>query len=78
MGYYNTFVVKIWCTDCGEMIRGHIQHVGSQEYAYFLNNQNMTDFMASHLTPSPSELSGGGKPGDGSKVFSDYLGDVDD
>ena len=75
MGYYNTFVVKIWCNDCGKMIRGHIQHVGSQEHAYFLNNTSMTDFMASHLNPPPPEPSD--KRAGNSRVFSDYLGDFD-
>ncbi len=53
MGYYNTFVVKIWCDDGGEMIRGHIQHVSTQEYMYFPSPENMTDFIVSHLSHSP-------------------------
>ena len=54
MGHYNTFVVKIWCDDYGDMIRGHIQHVSSQEYAHFSGLKNMTDFVVSHLDPPPS------------------------
>ena len=56
MGYYNTFVVKIWCDDHGEMVRGHIQHVSSQEYAHFSSLENMTDLLVSHLG-SPSSNS---------------------
>jgi len=52
-GYYNTFVVKIWC-DEGKM-RGHIQHVSTQEHTYFLSLANMTSFIASHLGPPPND-----------------------
>jgi hypothetical protein len=48
-GYYNTFVVKIWC-DRGAM-RGHIQHVSSQEHSYFLNLDDVANFIKSHLSP---------------------------
>lgn len=48
-GYYNSFVVKIW-RDKGAM-RGHIQHVSSQEHIYFLNLDDMADFIRSHLGP---------------------------
>ena len=54
MGYYNTFVVKIWCDESREMTRGHIQHVSTQELTYFLNLERMTDFIISHLSPPPS------------------------
>lgn len=55
MGYYNTFVVKIWCDDHEEMIRGHTQHVSSQEHAYFSSLENLSDFIASHLGPPPND-----------------------
>jgi hypothetical protein len=48
-GYYNSFVVKIW-RDKGAM-RGHIQHVSSQEHIYFLNLDDMANFIRSHLGP---------------------------
>ena len=48
-GYYNSFMVKIWC-DRGRM-RGYIQHIGSQEHAYFLNMEDMAQFITSHLHP---------------------------
>jgi len=54
VGHYNTFVVKIWCDDCGDMIRGHIQHVSSQEYGHFSSLNNMTDFVVGHLGHPPS------------------------
>ena len=54
-GYYNTFVVKIWCDEAEGTIRGHIQHVSSQERIYFLNLDDMTKFMLSHLEPPSGE-----------------------
>ena len=56
VGYYNTFVVKIWCDDHGEMVRGHVQHVSSQEHTYFSSLENMTGFVVSHLGSAPSNL----------------------
>lgn len=55
-GYYNTFVVKIWRDEAEGIMRGHIQHVTTQEYAYFLSLENMTNFIVSHLGPPPSDL----------------------
>lgn len=49
MGYYNTFIVKIWCNDDGEMNRGYVQHVGTQEQRYFLDMDGLTDFIRGHL-----------------------------
>jgi len=56
-GYYNTFVVRIWCDKAEETTRGHIQHVSSQDRIHFLNLEDMTDFILSHLKP-PSIESG--------------------
>ena len=50
-GYYNTFVVKIWRDEAEGTTRGYIQHVSTQEHAYFLSLANMTDFIVSHLGP---------------------------
>ena len=55
MGYYSTFVVKIWCNGRGGMTRGHVQHVGSQELTHFLRLENLTDFITSHLYPPSSD-----------------------
>jgi hypothetical protein len=51
VGYYNTFVVRIWCNDEQELMRGYIQHVSTESHAYFLNLENMTDFITGHLGP---------------------------
>jgi hypothetical protein len=49
MGYYNSFVVKIWTEDGQNLARGYIQHVGTQEGIYFADWERMTKFMLSHL-----------------------------
>ena len=54
-GYYNTFVVKIWCDEAEDIVRGHIQHVSSQDRIHFLNIEDMTNFMLNHLEPPPGE-----------------------
>ncbi|OGO25042.1 MAG: hypothetical protein A2144_13485 [Chloroflexi bacterium RBG_16_50_9] len=49
MGYYNSFLVKVW-TDNGEkLLRGHIQHVGTEKDIYFLKWEKMVDFMQAHI-----------------------------
>jgi hypothetical protein len=55
VGYYNTFVVKIWSDTCGQMTRGHIQHVRSQELVHFRNMTSLTDFIMNHLMPPSGE-----------------------
>lgn len=49
VGHYNTFVVRIWCNDQRELIRGYIQHVSTESHAYFLNLESMTGFISGHL-----------------------------
>jgi hypothetical protein len=56
MGYYSSFVVKTWVED-GRMIRGQIQHVGTQETVYFLSLDKMLAFIANHLNPPQESLS---------------------
>ncbi len=56
MGYYNSFVVKIWSDEPGGRVRGHIQHVSSQESSRFLNLDKMLDFIIAHLSPPTSPL----------------------
>jgi len=51
MGFYNSFVVRIWSSEAGNLNRGYIQHVGTQEQRYFLDIGDMVDFVLSHLTP---------------------------
>lgn len=54
MGYYNSFVVKIWSEESGGAVRGHIQHVSSREDSHFLNLDKMLDFIIAHLEPPAS------------------------
>lgn len=54
MGYYNSFVLKIWTDEQERKVRGHILHVSSQEGIYFLNADKMVDFIMAHLEP-PSD-----------------------
>ena len=49
MGYYNSFVVKIWTEDGQNLTRGYIQHVGTQESIYFADWEKMTSFIRDHL-----------------------------
>lgn len=55
-GCYNTFVVKIWCDETKGTMRGHIQHVSSQEYIHFANLANMNSFILDHLGSAPGDL----------------------
>lgn len=61
MGYYNTFVVKIWCQDTGELNKGHVQHVSTQEERYFLDMDDLTAFIRGHLSPPTDESVMGNK-----------------
>jgi hypothetical protein len=59
MGYYNSFVVRIWAGEPEGTMRGHIQHVSTQEGTHFLNLDKMVDFIIAHLNPSTgSQLEG--------------------
>ena len=62
MGYYNSFVLKIWTDEEERRVRGHILHVSSQEGIYFLNVDRMVDFIMDHLNPpTDSELESEGQ-----------------
>lgn len=52
IGYYSSFVVKIWVAEDGRMSRGRIQHVGTRETTHFVNVDKMMDFVMNHLNPS--------------------------
>jgi hypothetical protein len=58
--YYNTFVVKISNDDAGKL-RGHIQHVATQEQRYFASFTNMNKFITEHLQPPSNDLADDGK-----------------
>lgn len=53
MGFYSSFVVKIWVDDHGKMRRGYVQHVGTQDSAHFLTLDKMHSFMMNHLLEAP-------------------------
>ena len=61
MGYYSSFVVKLWVKDDQSLIKGHVQHVGTQEGRHFLTFDKMMEFMLDHLNPPPNDWPG---PGD--------------
>jgi hypothetical protein len=49
MGYYNSFVVRIWTEDRQNLARGYVQHVGTQESIYFADWEKMASFIHNHL-----------------------------
>lgn len=49
MGYYISFVVRVWTESGQDMTRGHIQHVGTREGMYFADWEKMIGFIRSHL-----------------------------
>jgi hypothetical protein len=76
VGYYNTFVVKIWCDDSRKMARGYIQHVSTQELSYFLDFESMNDFMVNHLgSPLSNAGAGDGREG-GLSIFNEGIGHI--
>jgi hypothetical protein len=56
MGHYNTFILRVWTDGEGGWTRGYIQHVNSQEKAYFTEKSRMDEFIVSHLGPPPGPL----------------------
>jgi hypothetical protein len=56
MGYYSSFVVKIWVNDDQSISRGYIQHVGTQESVHFLTIDKIATFIMNHLHPPPDHL----------------------
>ena len=77
MGYYNTFVVKIWCDDSRKTIRGHIQHVSSRQFTHFLGLANMTDFIVSHLEPPANNATTQDERQGGLSLLAEGIGDID-
>ena len=75
-GYYNTFVVKIWCDEAEGIIRGHIQHVSTQEQTYFLGLENMTSFIVDHLSPLANDFVIRDKTWGGSAILAEDFGDM--
>jgi len=56
MGYYNTFVVRIWCDDTRELNKGYVQHIYTQEQRYFVDMDDLKDFIFTHLSPPSDDL----------------------
>lgn len=52
MGYYSSFVVKVWVDDDLKMKRGYVQHVGANTTMHFLSFDKMVEFMLAHLGPN--------------------------
>ena len=49
MGDYNSFLVRVWTEDEENLLRGYIQHVGTEEDIYFLTWEKMVDFILAHI-----------------------------
>jgi hypothetical protein len=49
MGHYNSFIVRIWNDKSENLIRGYIQHVGTEEVVHFINWDKMVNFIINHL-----------------------------
>lgn len=49
MGHYNSFLVRIWSDKGQNLVRGYVQHVGTEEGAHFMDWNKMVDFMTNHL-----------------------------
>lgn len=73
-GYYNSFVVKIWRDEAEGTMRGHIRHVGTQNYVHFDNLANMDRFILNHLGSSTGDPISWGTAGTGSAAPTDYPG----
>jgi hypothetical protein len=76
-GYYSTFIVRIWNDETEGTMRGHIQHVSTQEHAYFLSLENMTDFIESHIGILPNDRTISSDPQGVIEVSSGQNGDVE-
>lgn len=50
MGYYNSFVIRIWSDGRGRL-RGKIEHVASHESLVFVEPERIVGFIHSHLSP---------------------------
>lgn len=61
MGYYNSFIVRIWSDERGRL-RGRIEHVASQQHLVFSDPEKVIEFIRSHLvaplTPSDADEEG--------------------
>jgi hypothetical protein len=54
-GYYNSFVVRVWSDGQGQL-RGHIEHVLTQDSSTFSDPAAVVEFIRTHLAPPPSYI----------------------
>jgi hypothetical protein len=52
VGYYNSFVVRIWSDEQGQL-RGSIEHVLTHEGLVFGDPAAIVEFIRTHLAPPP-------------------------
>lgn len=52
MGYYNSFVVRVWSDEQGQL-RGRIEHVLTHDTFGFSDPTAVVDFIRTHLGPPP-------------------------
>jgi hypothetical protein len=56
MGHYDSFVVRVWIDDAEDIIRGYIQHVGTQETMHFYDLNKINEFILRHIHLQPGGL----------------------
>jgi len=57
MGYYGSFVVRVWVDETENITRGYIQHVGTQEIMHFRDLDKIKEFITSHVHLQSSDPS---------------------
>ena len=72
MGFYNSFIVRIWSKTSGKPDRGYIQHVGTQDKRHFLDIHDMVEFIQNHLA-HPGDNARKDKQVTGTQKTIDYL-----
>ena len=58
MGHYDSFVARVWIDDAEDIIRGYIQHVGTQETMHFYDLDKINEFILSHIHLQSDDLEG--------------------
>ena len=54
MGYYNSFVIRVWTGGQGRL-RGTIEHVSSRASQVFVDPAVVLEFICTYLGPPPSD-----------------------
>jgi hypothetical protein len=62
MGYYNSFVLRVWSDDRGTM-RGTIEHVGTRDSLAFVEPERIRAFLRAHVAVPPDRSDGGKRRG---------------